>query len=162
MKIAVSFLLAAAFAFGAADPFVGTWALNVQKSKYAPGTCPKKMTIEMEPAANGVHYRSETINASGKVSRSEYTAEYSGKEALVMGSLGMMTPVTLERPDSNTVVASYVRGMQPIATSKRVVSKDGRVMTVTTTSKDKLGKSVVNIGVYERVSSTVASRLPAQ
>jgi len=59
-------------------------------------------------------------------------------------------PVSLKRIDRNTVEASYLRGRQVVATSRRVVSKDGRTMTITTTSPDKDGKTVTNVGVYER------------
>jgi hypothetical protein len=62
----------------------------------------------------------------------------------------MLLPVSLKQLDSNTVVASYTRALQAVATSRRVVSKDGRLMTITTTSRDRSGKSVTSIGVYEK------------
>jgi hypothetical protein len=142
----------------ATDPFVGTWTLNVQKSKYLPGTLPKRMIIRMEAADDGIRYRSETIDAGGRTSTAEYVAGYDGKEAIVKGRLGLMLPVSLKRLDSNTVEASYMRGFQVVATSRRVVSKDGRVMTVTTTSKDKDGHSVTNIGIYDRTAETPTRR----
>lgn len=134
------------------DPFVGTWKLNPQKSRYPRGACPKRMVIVMEPAGEGVRYHSETTYADGNSSRSEYTADYSGKEAIVVGPAGLLLPVSLKRLDADTVVASYMRGMQVVATSRRVVSRDGRVMTITTTSPDKSGKKVITIGVYERAN----------
>lgn len=140
-------------ALGGTDPFVGKWTLNVQKSKYAAGTCPKRMIIEMDAEGDGVRYRSETITASGASSSAKYAAAYDGREVIVMGANGMMTPVALKRETPSVVVASYVRGQQVVATSRREVSKDGRWMTVTTTSKDGSGKSVVNVGVYERAAS---------
>lgn len=145
--------VAQAFAAGAPghdDPFVGTWKLNPQKSRYPHGACPKRMVIVMEPAGEGVRYRSETTYAGGNSSRSEYTADYSGKEAIVVGSAGLLLPVSLKRVDADTVVASYMRGLQVVATSRRVVSKDGRQMTITTTSPDKTGKKITTIGVYEK------------
>lgn len=62
----------------------------------------------------------------------------------------MQAPVSLKRIDANTVEAHYMKSLEVVATSRRVVSKDGRVMTVTTTSKDKAGVSVTNVGVYEK------------
>jgi len=50
----------------AADPFTGTWRLNVRKSRYSRGDCPRSMIIEMETAGNGVRYRSETVLAGGE------------------------------------------------------------------------------------------------
>jgi hypothetical protein len=132
------------------DPFVGTWRLSVEKSTYPPGTCPKQMVIEMTKAGDGIHYRSETTCADGRSTHSEYTADYAGKQALVRGAVGLMLPVSLHRVDANTVVATYTRGFQVIASSRRVVSEDGRFMTITTTSPDTTGKSVTTVGVYDK------------
>jgi hypothetical protein len=136
--------------WSATDPFAGKWTLNVEKSKYPPGACPKGMVIEMETRGGGVHYSSEAILANGSSTRSEYTADYDGKPVIVVGTHGILLPVSLKRIAPNTVVASYTKGLQVVATSRRVVSNDGRVMTVTTVSRDRTGKTVTNIGVYER------------
>jgi len=153
----ISAVLTASIVMAAADPFAGTWKLNARKSKYAPGECPKSMVIEMETAGDGIRYRSETEYANGRKSQARYTADYNGAEVIVMGANGLLAPVSLKRIDSNTVVASYLRAMQVIATSRRVVSKNGQVMTITTTSTDKDGKSVTSVGVYEKVE-TVAQK----
>jgi hypothetical protein len=150
--VLVSGILWASLAVGAADPFVGKWRLNPQKSQYAPGTIPVRMVIEMDAVGDGIHYRSETTYSNGYSTHSEYTADYNGREAIVTGSIGLMTPVSLKRVDSNVVVASYVRALQAIATSRREVSPDGRIMTITTTSRDRDGKVVTTTGVYERVA----------
>ena len=134
------------------DPFTGTWQMNPQKSRYPGATCPKRMVIVMACAANGVRYRSEAIYADGHASRSEYHASYDGKEAIVMGSGGLLLPVSLKRLDANTVVATYRRGGQTVATSRRVASRDGRKMTITTNSPDQSGKNVLSIGVYEKTN----------
>lgn len=140
------------------DPFAGTWMLNAQKSRYPRGACPKRMVIVMETAGEGVRYRSETSYANGSSTRAEYIADYSGKEAIVMGSAGLLLPVSLKRPDANTVVARYSRGLQVVATSRRVVSKDGRTMTITTISPDKSGKNVTSIGVYEKADDVAGMK----
>src|SRR5260221_2576574 len=114
----------------AADPFAGTWNLNPKKSKYGAGEIPKSMTIVMETAGDGISYRSDTEYANGRKAQAKYTADYKGTESIVMGAKGLLTPVSLKRIDSNTVEASYKRGMQTIATSRRVLSKNGRMMTV--------------------------------
>ena len=135
---------------GAVDPFAGKWTMNLEKSKFAAGTLPKYMTIEMETVGAGVRYHSETTNAQAKVSSSSYNADYNGPQVIVMGSAGMQLPVSLKRMDANTVEAHYMKNLEVVATSRRVVSKDGRVMTITTTSKDRAGASVTNVGVYDR------------
>lgn len=147
--VAVILLLTTAIA-SATDPFVGRWVLNPGLSKYPSGTCPRRMVIEMESAGDGVHYRSDATYANGVTAHSEYTADYSGKQSLVMGNRGMLLPVSLKRSNSRLVLASYIKGLQVVATSRRVVSKDGRRMTITTISEDKTGADVMSVGVYEK------------
>jgi len=146
--IVVTLLVASAAA--STDPFVGKWVLNVQRSKYPAGACPKRMIIEMNTVGRGIHYRSDAIYENGSKTRAEYTAEYNGKQAIVMGTHAMLLPVFLKRIDSRTVVASYTKTLQVVARSRRIVSTDGQLMTITTTSKDNSGKNVTTIGLYER------------
>jgi hypothetical protein len=160
--LVVAFLLVSASAslaqaVGQPDPFVGTWRMNVVKSTYPPGTRPRQMVIEMTSAADGVHYRSRITYANGRSTRAEYTADYTGKEAIVTGSAGIMLPVSLKRVSANTVVARYMRGLQAVATSRRTVSRTGRIMTIKTISPDKSGKSVISIGVYEKTNGVAGS-----
>lgn len=153
MKILTTILsvaLLATNAIASDDPFVGKWVLDVARSEYPTGSCPKAMVIEMETVGHGVRYKSDAVYANGRTAHSEYTADYDGNQAIVMGGRGMMLPVFLKRLDSNTVVASYTKSLQVVATSRRVISEDRRFMTVTTTSKDSAGKSVTTIGVYQR------------
>lgn len=153
MKKTTCILILAALAtsaMGSPDPFVGKWVLDVRRSTYPAGTCPKSMVIEMEATSRGVRYRSDATFVNGRKVHSEYTADYGGNQAIVMGAHGMMLPVFLRRIDSRTVVASYTSALVVVATSRRVVSEDGRVMTINTTSKDLSGKSVKTIGVYEK------------
>jgi hypothetical protein len=98
----------------------------------------------------GVRYRSDATYANGSKVHSEYTADYNGNQAIVMGAHGMMLPVFLKRLDPYTVVASYTKSLMVVATSRRVVSRDGHLMTITTTSKDASGKPITTIGVYEK------------
>ena len=132
------------------DPFVGKWNLDVRHSKYPPGTCPKRMVIEMEPAGEGISYHSDAMYMNGAQSQARYTADYNGKQVIVVGARGMLLPVSLKRIDSKLVEASYSRGFQVVAKSRRVISKDGRLMTITTTSMDASGKGVTTIGIYKK------------
>ena len=147
----IALSLIATRATASTDPFLGEWKLNVQHSVYPPGTCPKQMTIEMTATARGVHYHSNTTYANGARTQAQYVADYNGKQAAVMGDRGFLLPVSLKRIDSRTVLASYIRGTQLMATSRRVVSPDGQRMTITTKSRPSPGKSVTSVGLYERV-----------
>ena len=154
MKILCAFawlgLLCATDSIAATDPFVGKWVLEACTSTYPAGGCPKSMTIEMETVGSGVRYRSDSAYADGRTAHAEYTAEYDGNQALVTGQHGLMLPVSLKKIDERTVVASYTKGLALVATSRRVMSEDGRHMTMTTTSKDASGNAVVTVGICEK------------
>jgi hypothetical protein len=137
-------------ASAAADPFTGTWRMDLRKSKYPAGGLPRSMVIEIQAEGDGIRYRSDTVDAYGRTTKAEYVAGYDGREAVVKGTVGLLLPVSLKRLNPYTVEASYLRGGQIVATSRRTVSKDGRVMTIITTSIDKDGKNVTNTGVYEK------------
>jgi hypothetical protein len=132
------------------DPFVGLWVLDVANSQYPSGTGPESMIVEMKPAGNGVQYRSDAQYANGRMVHSEYTADYDGNQAIVMGNRGMMFPVFLKRVDSRVVVASYTKSLQIVATSERVVSPDGLHMTITTIATTPSGQKVTTVGIFNK------------
>jgi hypothetical protein len=150
-------LLSSSLTLRAADPFLGKWMLDVQRSKYPAGTRPKQMTIEISAAGHGVHYHSETQLTNGRSVSADYTAGYDGKPVVVLGARGILLPVSLQRTAPNTVVATYTSGFQVVATSRKVVSASGRIMTVTTTSRDASGKNVTNVGVYRKENAQAGS-----
>src|SRR5689334_8695068 len=99
MKILTTILFVAVLATTAIasdDPFVGKWVLDVARSEYPAGSCPKTMVIEMESVGHGVRYKSDAVYADGKAVHAEYTADYDGNQAIVMGAHGMMLPVSLK------------------------------------------------------------------
>jgi hypothetical protein len=146
-----SVLLSMAAAGADRDPFLGIWELDTGLSRYESKDMPQKMVIVMQAAPHGVQYKSETTFADRRVSSAAYTAEYDGGPAMVMGDAGLMVPVVLKRKDRDTVDAVYVRGFQAVASSRRVISADGAIMTITTSSKTAQGE-IINVGIYHKVS----------
>ncbi|WP_157178359.1 hypothetical protein [Terriglobus roseus] len=106
----------------------------------------------MTREVRGVHYHSHTQPAIGEAFDVDYTAGYDGKPAMVTGTKGILLPVSLRR-EKNTVTATYKSAFQVAATSERVLSEDGRIMTITTISSDSQGVSVKVVGVYRRDKS---------
>lgn len=155
VRYAASLLLMIAMAFNVAmaadDPFIGKWQLDPAHSKYESGTVPQSMTIAMEATDQGVRYHSETTFSNGRHSTTEYTANYDERLTTVQQDGGVAAPVSLKRIDANTVEAQYERGFKTIATSKRVVSGDGRTMTITTLQTTKDGKTITSVSVFHRL-----------
>jgi len=69
----------------ASDPRIGTWTLNVEKSKYNPGPAPQRVTLKIEASGQGEKYTTEGVNAAGTATKTEYTAQYDGKDYPLTG-----------------------------------------------------------------------------
>ena len=62
----------------ASDPRIGTWKLNVAKSKYSPGPPPQSQTLKVEPSGQGEKVTSEVVAADGTRTTTQYTSGVSG------------------------------------------------------------------------------------
>jgi hypothetical protein len=72
--------------FGA-DNSLGTWKLNVEKSKYTPAPfAVKSVTVVREAADSGVKVTTTGERADGTAINASYTAKYDGKEVSVTGN----------------------------------------------------------------------------
>jgi hypothetical protein len=115
------------------SPRFGKWKLNVAKSTLSAGSAPKVLIRTDEPAGDGVKVTYEGIDADGSRIAYSYTAHYDGKEYRSTG-VGMANgweTVTVKRIDDYTFEGTLRRAGKIVATTKNVVSKDGKTMTTT-------------------------------
>src|ERR1700760_2103271 len=94
------------------DPFFGTWVLDRGHSHYAKEPPPEQMTIVIEPAPRGLSYRSVTRYVDGRTGTSLYSTTFDGTPALVVGTAGFLSPVSLHRVDGSTIEATYTSGLK--------------------------------------------------
>jgi hypothetical protein len=146
-------LLVAALAFTVAawgaDSNVGTWKANIAKSKYSPGPAPKSQTLTIEAHDGGIKYSAHGENAQGAPTHLEFTAKYDGMDNPTTGSPDGNS-IAYKRIDANTVESATKKDGKVMATSKAVVSKDGKTRTLTTIGKNAAGQDVHNVVVFER------------
>ena len=133
----------------AVDPRVGTWQLNVAKSRYHPGPAPKSQTLTIEAVGQGEKVTSESISASGDKTVTVYTADYDGKPHPLKGS-NVADMVTLKRIDTHTTERTDTKGGKVMVTYRRAVSKDGKTMTVTTKGVNAQGQATDSTVVFEK------------
>ena len=67
------------------DPFVGTWTLNVAKSKYSPGPVPKSITSTYEAAGKGYKVAVKNQTGTGTIEYG-YTTNLDGKKSKLTGN----------------------------------------------------------------------------
>jgi hypothetical protein len=132
-----------------ADPVVGTWKLNLDKSTYSPGPPPKSetRTYEGNTETNTVSWTG--INAAGTPVSGHNTYGFDGKYYPITGSADFDS-ISLKRVDRFTVDTRLKKDGKVVGTTHRVVSQDGKVMTLT--SKVTKANSVVEawVRVYDR------------
>lgn len=140
-KILIALLFVGAVALAAADPFVGTWKLNVAKSKFQGSTPPQSQTV--------------TIDADGKVSISgtdsngpvawSYTAAPGGTATIT----GIPDSNVMEVRKDNVVDHTWKMG-KGNSKGHGVISKDGKTMTYSMQGTDGEGKKYKNTEIYEK------------
>ena len=133
------------------NPLVGTWKLNVTKSKYDPGPAPKNLTRTVEAQGNGVKYSFDGVGADGKPIVYGFSVQFDGKDNPISGSIpsGADT-IAATRTDSDHFVATLKKGGKVIGTSKVSVTKDGKVTTVDSTGVTEAGAKTHDVQVYEK------------
>ncbi len=133
------------------NPLVGTWKLNVAKSKFSPGPAPKSLTRNIEAQGDGVKYTFEGVAADGKPISYGFSVKFDGKDNPISGSIpsGADT-VSGKRMDSNHYVATLKKGDKLIGTSKVAVSKNGKVTTVESTGTNADGVKTHDVQVYDK------------
>src|SRR5262249_27403048 len=128
----------------AADAALGSWKMNIAKSKYSPGPLPQSASVKYEASDGGYKRSGETIEADGTKSAFEYTAKYDGKEYPVTGS-AIFDTIAVKRIGDNASEATLKKAGKVVRHAKRVISKDGKVMTITMTGTNEKGEKVHNV-----------------
>ena len=144
MMLPVSHLLAQT-----ADPVIGTWELNLAKSKYDPGPAPKSQTRTYEAVGESLKVSIEGVTAEGKETHTDYTGKYDGKDFPVSGNPDADT-MSLKRIDDSTAEATLKKAGKVVINSTRLISKDGKVMTVKTKGTNAKGGAFNNTLVFDK------------
>lgn len=133
----------------ATDPVSGTWELNLAKSKYASAPAPKSETRTIEVVGDRITFTARTIDAEGKTMVAQFTANFDGKEYPLKGNPNYNS-ISLKRIDRFTTESITSKGGKVVARNRRVVSADGKVMTLTAPTTNAKGETVTDIQVYDK------------
>ena len=149
MVLAASVLMMAVLATAQSkDPFVGTWRLDIAKSKYSPGPAPKSQTAVYEAAGQGYRITVKAEPASGAAQQWSYTTALDGKDVPITGNNPNADMIAVKRIDANTLETVNKKGGKVTTTQRNVVSADGKTRTVTSTGVDGQGQKVNNVTVF--------------
>lgn len=139
---------ATAFA-ASADPAIGTWTLNVEKSKFTPGPGPKSATRTYAQTPDGIALTFSSVGADGSPVSGKSTFKYDGKEYPITGSPDYDT-LSLKRVNATTVKSVQKRDGKVIGWTTRTVTKHGKVLTLSSKGKDAKGAKFESVAVYDK------------
>jgi hypothetical protein len=131
----------------AGDNWLGTWKLDVAKSKYNPGPGPKSLTLKFEATADGIKLTSDGVNSEGKATHAVYVSKFDGKDVPWEGNPDADT-ASAKKIDDNSYENIWKKDGKTTITAKVVVSNKGKTLTVTQTGTDSKGRTVNNTVVY--------------
>jgi hypothetical protein len=133
------------------SPWVGTWKLNVAKSNFM-GAQPIKSQTRTEVAqGDGFTVTYEGIAADGSPISYGYTTNLDGKDSPYSGrEPNGADTVAVTRVDANTRTAIQKKAGKTLYTTRGVVSKDGKVLTITSKGINAQGQPISVMRVWDK------------
>jgi hypothetical protein len=147
-KLTFVVVLTAVGAF-AADNTLGTWKLNMEKSKFSPSAPVKNLTQMREAADGGVKVTVTGELADGNPINGSYTAKYDGKESPVTGAPYDTIAIKQVNANTFTFVQKKTDGKYSV-TGRTVISKDGKTMTSTVKGTNAAGQPYTATMVWDK------------
>jgi hypothetical protein len=132
----------------AADPVVGTWKLNVAKSKFSVAA-PKSGTVTYTEDGEWLVVKAESVNVEGKPATRTSRYKLDGKEHPYESPYGKGT-ISAKKTGERQGMATVKLDGGNSYTQQTVISADGKTRTITTSGKNAQGQALNNTVVYER------------
>jgi orotate phosphoribosyltransferase-like protein len=152
LNLLTPFLLAGSLL--AADPFAGTWKLNLAKSKYSgPMKPPKEETIFILEQGDQVVETVKGVAANGSPISGTHTVAKTGGEVKYsegtppVGTSGVRAK---RKAGSHSSDLRFMRDGTVVATVHDVVSNDDKTIRTIIKGTDDHGKPFVSVIVYDR------------
>ena len=132
--------------------YMGTWKLNVAKSKYTPGPGPKESTRIHEDRGNGfVLITTDGVNAQGVKNHGAYVYKPDGKPYPQAGlNQATVQTIALTAVDPYTVTFNTMVDGKIVGTGKRTIAKDGKTMTIETKGTNAQGQPTRTMAVWDK------------
>lgn len=130
-------------------PGMGRWALNLGKSRFAPGMAPRSAIVTFEPVGDQVRFTGEFHNADDSRVQASYQGLHDGRDMPYHGSrLADTTNVTRVGP--YTTLRIDKKDGKAVMEMTREVALDDRSFTVTVKGRNPKGEAYENLWAFER------------
>lgn len=136
----------------AADPASGVWELNVAKSTFVPAAhAPKSQTRSYEIEGDRETARHTGVDAQGNPTLNEFTVVYDGRNYPLKGYADW-DAIAMKRIDAYRTAFTQSRDGKVTLAGTRIVSKDGKTMTITAKGTTAKGEPVDDVIVLEKTA----------
>ena len=140
---------AVASAAGATNPLIGTWTLNLEKSKVTPGPAPKSQTRTYAQSVQGITLTVTGVAADGSAISQQSTFNYDGKDYPISGSPNY-DAISLKKVNGSTVKSEMKLKGAVVGTTTRSISDHGKVLTLKTKAKSAKGADIDAVLVFDK------------
>jgi hypothetical protein len=131
-------------------PLIGTWKVNLAKSKYSPGPPPRSNTAIWEAVGEGFRTRTEGIDAQGNPTKTDAGVfSFDGKSYPYTGNPAYDAS-SYKQVNASTFELTRTKAGRAVQTLTIVLSADGKSRTNTTTGVDEKGQQINNVVVFEK------------
>jgi len=150
--VVVLFLSAAGPLLAQNSAVLGTWKLNVAKSKYVGAEVPKSETRTVVAQGDGAKYTYAGVAADGSPIAFSYATNFDGKTSAISGSGAPngADSLAVKRVDGNTYTATLKKDGKVVQTTKIVISDDGKVTTISGKGTNAQGQPTNTTAVFEK------------
>ena len=142
-------LLGFAATLCAADPSVGTWNMNPNKTVFKNGTSPFRQTVTITETGSDLNVKVAGTAVNGTKIAVSYTIPVAGGPGKIVQS-SEYDGISAKRIGPNELDISYMKGGKAIYTAHTTVSTDGNTLSVATQGVNPLGDTVEGTVVYNK------------
>ena len=150
VSLGLAILIASASLQAQNNPIMGTWTLNLSKSKYVSEPPPRSRTLKFDPVgSSGLRLINDAVMANGEKTHIDETFIQDGREHPLRRSANADTHVNVQF-DAYTSQTITKKDGKPVQVLKRIVSQDGRTLTVIVSRTNASGQPVDDIRVFDK------------
>lgn len=150
--VAVLCLVVPSLLLAQTNPVVGSWKLNLEKSKFPAGMAPKSLVRTVTAEGDSVTYNFEGEGPDGAALKYSFTVKYDGNEYEVKGT-GMpygADHIAIKKVNSHMFSATLKKEGKDVGASTSTVSHDGKTTTLNSKGTDAKGNAVKTTSIFDK------------